>query len=62
MAVIGVEVTVDIICPYCYLGKKNLEKAMETHRAAHPDDEFEVTWKPFYLHNTLRKSGTYNGS
>lgn len=58
MVAINIETTLDTVCPFCYLGKRNLEKAIETYRAAHPEDEFEVSYKPFYLNPTARKTGT----
>jgi predicted DsbA family dithiol-disulfide isomerase len=58
MAVIDVEITADMICPFCYLGKKNLDKAIEKYTKEHPEDEFEVVWKPFYLYPGAMKSGT----
>ena len=35
----------DPICPWCYLGKTNLERALE----AHSDHPFEIEWHPFHL-------------
>lgn len=40
----------DTVCPWSYIGKKNLDKAIETYKEQHPDVDFEVTWNPFYLH------------
>jgi DSBA-like thioredoxin domain len=57
MAVIDIEVTIDTVCPYCYLGKKNLEKAMAEYSSEHPEDEFEVVYKPYYLNPGRRRSG-----
>lgn len=41
-----VEIWSDINCPFCYMGKRNLEKALEQfpHR-----DEVEIVWKSFEL-------------
>jgi len=46
----------DILCPWCFLQKKTLEEAMERYQALHPEVEFDVTWKPFLLYPTLRRS------
>jgi predicted DsbA family dithiol-disulfide isomerase len=35
----------DPVCPWCYLGKANLERALE----AHPAQTFEIEWHPFQL-------------
>jgi protein disulfide-isomerase len=40
-----IEIWSDIMCPFCYIGKKQLEKAL----AEFPNDEFEIEWKSFQL-------------
>lgn len=47
----------DTVCPWSYIGKKNLDKAIETYKEEHPDVDFEVTWNPFYLHPEAKISG-----
>eukprot|EP00013_Stygamoeba_regulata_P024202 CAMPEP_0177665102 /NCGR_PEP_ID=MMETSP0447-20121125/20867_1 /TAXON_ID=0 /ORGANISM="Stygamoeba regulata, Strain BSH-02190019" /LENGTH=210 /DNA_ID=CAMNT_0019171157 /DNA_START=44 /DNA_END=676 /DNA_ORIENTATION=- len=43
---VQVEVISDTVCPWCYVGKRRLEKAMKKM----PDSvSFEVKWKPFLL-------------
>src|SRR4051794_41534577 len=39
-----VEVWSDVVCPWCYIGKRRLEAAVE--RLQHP---VEVTWRSFQL-------------
>ena len=56
MAVIDIEVTMDTICPYSYLGKKSLEKAISDYAKTHPEDEFEIVYKPFYLLPDVKRS------
>jgi predicted DsbA family dithiol-disulfide isomerase len=43
---VKIDIWSDIVCPFCYLGKRRLELALETfeHR-----DEIEVTWHSFEL-------------
>jgi predicted DsbA family dithiol-disulfide isomerase len=43
----------DPVCPWCYLGKANLDRALEAH-AAHP---FEVEWHPFQLNPEMPEAG-----
>lgn len=43
---IKVEVWSDINCPYCYIGKRNLEKALEKFPRA---ESVEVEWRSFEL-------------
>jgi predicted DsbA family dithiol-disulfide isomerase len=43
---VRVEIWSDVICPWCYIGKRHFEQALERfeHR-----DEVEVTWRSFEL-------------
>ncbi|OHE90503.1 DSBA-like thioredoxin domain-containing protein [Colletotrichum orchidophilum] len=57
MPVIKIEAVTDLLCPWCYVGKRNLESAISQYRAVDPSAEFEVIWKPFYLNPALKSSG-----
>ncbi len=50
-------VTLDIfsdpVCPWCYLGKANLDRALE----AHPDHPFRIEWHPFQLNPDMPEGG-----
>lgn len=52
----NIEIVSDPVCPWCYIGKKNLDKAIETYQASHPEDTFTRSWKPFYVkpHSPLK--------
>jgi len=43
-----VEIYSDIVCPWCYVGKRRLERAL-----ASIDDGVRVTWHPFQLNPTM---------
>lgn len=47
-----VDVISDVICPWCYIGKRRLEKAM-----AALDRQVRVHWLPFQLNPTMPKEG-----
>ena len=49
-----IEVWTDIMCPYCYLGKINYEKALRQFDHA---DEIELQWKAFQLNPDLPDKG-----
>ena len=49
MAPMTVEIWSDIVCPWCYVGKRRLEHALE--RFAHRD-QVELTWRSFQLDPT----------
>ncbi|HWM11384.1 MAG TPA: DsbA family oxidoreductase [Solirubrobacteraceae bacterium] len=46
MSPLAVEIWSDVVCPWCYVGKRRFEKALEGF--AHRDD-VEVTWRSFEL-------------
>lgn len=52
-----VEIWSDVACPFCYIGKKRFEKALEgfTHKA-----EIEVEWKSFQLDPSLPEDRKVN--
>ena len=51
-----VQIWSDVMCPFCYIGKKNFEKALAQLPFA---DAIEVEWKSFQLDPTLQEtSGT----
>ena len=48
-----IEIWSDIMCPFCYIGKRQLETAL----AEFPDGEFEIEWKSFQLDPTITPQG-----
>ena len=42
---IELDIFSDTVCPWCYIGKKRLEKAISNHK----DTKFKQTWRPFQL-------------
>ena len=48
-----IEIVSDVICPWCFIGKRRLEKAM----AQRPDITFEVGWRPFQLNPDMPREG-----
>jgi len=40
-----IEIWSDVVCPFCYIGKRHLEKALEQL----PEIDAEITWKSFEL-------------
>lgn len=43
----------DVVCPWCYLGWRRLEKAL----AMRPDVEATIVWRPYQLDPTLPEEG-----
>ncbi len=48
-----IDIVSDVACPWCYIGKKHLEKALESI----DNQVVEVTWHPFQLDPTIPKEG-----
>jgi predicted DsbA family dithiol-disulfide isomerase len=48
-----IDVVSDTICPWCFIGKRRLERAIELR----PDIEFKVQWRPYRLDPTVPKQG-----
>jgi len=43
---VKIEIWSDIVCPWCYIGKRRLEHALDEFEHA---DEVEITWRSFQL-------------
>ena len=52
--IVEVDVVSDVMCPWCYVGKRRLEKALEMIA---PDIEVEINWRPFQLDPTIPQEG-----
>ena len=50
---IKLDIFSDPVCPWCYLGKANLDRALEQH----PDHPFEIEWHPFQLNPDMPAAG-----
>lgn len=50
---ITVDVVSDVVCPWCFIGQKRLDKAI----AAAGDVEVHVRWRPFQLDPTIPREG-----
>src|SRR5688500_566636 len=47
-----IEIVSDVICPWCYIGKRRLEKALALHGG-----EVELRWLPFQLNPDMPREG-----
>ncbi|TIP33765.1 MAG: DsbA family oxidoreductase, partial [Mesorhizobium sp.] len=50
---ITVDVVSDVVCPWCFIGQKRLDKAI----AAAGDVDVRVSWRPFQLDPTIPPGG-----
>ena len=54
MKKLQIEVASDVVCPWCYIGKRRLEKALDLLK---DEVEVEVRWLPFQLNPDLPPEG-----
>ncbi|WP_412174953.1 DsbA family oxidoreductase [Albidovulum sediminicola] len=50
---IKLDILSDPVCPWCYIGKAKLDRALE----ARPDHPFEIEWHPFQLNPEMPRGG-----
>ncbi|MEO8627954.1 MAG: DsbA family oxidoreductase [Betaproteobacteria bacterium] len=54
---VSVEVVSDVVCPWCYIGKRRLEQALELLASEEPGLAVDVVWSPFQLNPQLPAEG-----
>lgn len=53
-----IDVVSDVVCPWCFIGKRKLERALELYRDKHPEAEAPVvSWHPFQLNPDMPAEG-----
>jgi predicted DsbA family dithiol-disulfide isomerase len=50
---ITIDVVSDVVCPWCFIGKRRLEKAI----ASRPDLEVQVRFHPYFLNDWVPREG-----
>jgi predicted DsbA family dithiol-disulfide isomerase len=48
-----IDVVSDVVCPWCFIGKKRLEEALQLR----PDIPVEVRWRPYFLNDWVPRDG-----
>lgn len=49
-----VDIWSDVVCPWCYIGKRRFEKALKIFQTDHPDILVNVTYRAFQLDPTAK--------
>ena len=49
-----IEIYSDVVCPWCFIGKRRLEQALEI---AGYVQQAHIAWRPFQLNPTMPKEG-----
>jgi len=57
MKTLTIDVVSDVVCPWCYVGKRRLERALALLAVQHPDVDPEVRWHTFQLNPDLSPDG-----
>ena len=52
--VLTIDIYSDVICPWCYVGKRRLERALQQWDNAVP---VKISWRPFQLNPTMPQQG-----
>src|ERR1700692_1489004 len=50
---VHIDVISDVVCPWCYIGKRRLEAAL----ALSPDVEVAINWRPYFLNTWIPREG-----
>ncbi|KAL6994110.1 hypothetical protein U1Q18_012215 [Sarracenia purpurea var. burkii] len=51
---IRIDVSSDSVCPWCFVGKRNLDKAIASSKDRY---DFEIRWHPYFLNRSAPKEG-----
>ena len=43
-----IDIVSDVVCPWCYIGKRRLERALATLRKSEPALDVTLRWHPFF--------------
>ncbi len=46
---ITIDIVSDILCPWCFIGKRRLATAIQLVEQAHPNFSYQLRWLPFFL-------------
>lgn len=54
----NIDIISDVVCPWCYIGKRQIEAALARYARQHPGaDQPRVAWRPFQLNPQLPAEG-----
>lgn len=63
-ATINIDVFSDVICPWCYIGKRRLDDAIGLYNQSRPEDSqigLNITWRAFLLNPAMPREGMDRG-
>lgn len=54
---LGIDVVSDVVCPWCFVGKAQLARAIDRLRSERPEVVFQVAWHPYLLNPDTPREG-----
>ena len=55
--ILNIDLVSDFVCPWCFLGKVRLDRALAELRVSRPDLDVRVNWLPFFLNPDTPAAG-----
>ena len=55
---LNIDIVSDVVCPWCYIGKRHVEAAIAQFSAKRPGVAVTIRWHPFQLNPDLPPEGT----
>lgn len=55
--ILDIDLVSDFVCPWCFLGKVRLDRALADLQASRPDLDVRVNWLPFFLNPDTPPAG-----
>lgn len=53
----AIDIVSDFVCPWCFLGKSRMTKAMALAQEKHPELRFQLNWLPYFLGPDVPQAG-----
>ena len=57
MSELTIDVVSDVVCPWCFIGKRRLEAALRELKNERPDVAPRIRWLPFFLNPDTLEAG-----
>ena len=57
-----IHIFADVACPWCFIGKRRLERALAELGASDPRNPWTITWQPFQMNPDMPPEGMERGS
>ncbi|MDT3735941.1 MAG: DsbA family oxidoreductase [Denitratisoma sp.] len=57
MSELRIDIVSDVVCPWCFIGKRRLEAALRALRQERPDVVPRIRWLPFFLNPDTSEAG-----